>query len=187
MFKTELESLRTLFSAPRPSLRETLQVSALYSVQAAVCVLALEWGYSLTHLEGRIWSVVSAILALQPGFQQSVVTSVLRIFANTVGAGVALFVGWMPGLGPPELRLILAIVIVVFICELGRLDQALRTACVAVIIVLTIGDATHYLFGSGVERFYATIIGCGVAMVVQLITDMIRHKASGRKMIGEPR
>jgi uncharacterized membrane protein YgaE (UPF0421/DUF939 family) len=186
MFKAELESLRLLFKSRRPSLRETLQVAALYSVQAAVCILLLEWGYSLGHFEGSIWAVISAILALQPGFGQSVVTSVLRILANTVGAFVALIIGNVPGLGPPEMRLILAIVIVVFTCELIRLDQAVRTACVAVIIVLTIGGETHFLISSGEERFFATIVGCGLAMIVQLVTDMIRERLKGQKRVIEP-
>jgi uncharacterized membrane protein YgaE (UPF0421/DUF939 family) len=186
MFKAEIESLRTLFSAPRPSLFETLQVASLFSLQAAVCIVVLEAGYGMTHVEGRLWAVISAILALQPGFQQSVVTSVLRIVANTIGASVALLVGCLPGLGPAEVRIILSIVIVVFICELSRLDQALRTACVAVIIVLTVGGTSHYLVGSGAERFFATVVGCGFAMIVQLVTDMIREKIAGHKVVVEP-
>jgi uncharacterized membrane protein YgaE (UPF0421/DUF939 family) len=185
MFTAERESLRALFSTPRPSVWETLEVAGLFSLQATICIVLLEWGYSRTLLDGRIWAIVSAILALQPGFQQSVVTSVLRILANTVGAGVALFIGWTSYLGPPEVRLIMAIIIVVFTCELLRLEQALRTACVAVIIVLTVGGKSQ-IVSSGEERFLATILGCGMAMFVQLATDFIREKMKGRKIVIEP-
>ncbi len=180
MLKAQLASVRLLFQLPQPSIWKTIQIAALFSVQVAVCIIVLESGYRRTHYEGSIWAVVSAILALQPGFQQSVVTSVLRIMANTIGAGVALMIGWTPGLGPPEARLIIAIVIVVFTCELVRLELALRTACVAVVIVLTVGGPTHVL-SSGEERFFATVIGCGVAMFVQLATDLIRERVLGSK------
>ena len=87
-------------------------------------------------------------------------TSVVRVLANTVGAGVALVVGHLAAvIGPVHRQVAVSIAVVVFTCELLRLGQALRTACVAAVIVLTVGGP--HLSSSGEERFAATIVGCG--------------------------
>jgi uncharacterized membrane protein YgaE (UPF0421/DUF939 family) len=176
MFKAEIDALRATFRLSRPTLRETLMVAGLYAAQATVCVVSLKWLYSQQHWAGTLWAMISAILALQPGLSQSVVTSVIRIAANTVGAGVALAASNIPL--QPELQLILALVIVVFACELLRLELALRTACVAALIVLTTSEG--HVLTSGTERFTATVVGCLTALLVQLMTDSIRKTLPGR-------
>jgi uncharacterized membrane protein YgaE (UPF0421/DUF939 family) len=175
MFDAERDALRSTFKLSRPTVAATLAVAALYTAQVTVCVLLLSWGYHRTRFEGGTWAVVSAVLALQPGLQQSVVTSVVRVLANTVGAGVGLAVGELLGTG--EWQLILAIAIVVPTCELLRLNLALRTACVAAIIVLTVGGGLGghaHVVSTGAERFAATVAGCGMALLVQLATDLLR-------------
>ena len=86
-----------------------------------------------------------------------------------------------------EWPLILAIAITVPVCELLRLGLAVRTACVAAIIVLTVGGGlagNGHLVSTGAERFVATVAGCGSALVVQLATDALRKLVTGRS--GEP-
>jgi hypothetical protein len=63
--------------------------------------------------------------------------------------------------------------VVVIVCESLRLDPALRTACVAVIIVLTANEG--HVRNSSFERFSAVVLGCLMAMSVQIITDILRH------------
>jgi uncharacterized membrane protein YgaE (UPF0421/DUF939 family) len=172
MFKAEIDSLRATFKMSRPTLRESMLVAGLYAAQAVVCVVILKWLYAHEHWNAVLWAMISAVLALQPGLSQSVVTSIIRITANTVGASVALGVSRIHF--KPELQLIAALVTVVFVCELLRLETALRTACVAAIIVLTTSEG-HYL-SSGTERFTATVMGCLMALLVQLITDTILKK-----------
>ena len=186
MFDAERAALRTTFVLSRPTVRGTLVVAFLYTAQAAACVLLLTAAYSLTTHYGVTWAIISAILALQPGLHQSVVTSVVRILANTVGATAGLLVGSRVGTG--EKSLLLTIAIVVPTCELLRLGLAVRTACVAAVIVLTVGGGTggHWL-GTAAERFVATVAGCGSALVVQLLTDVLRKAAAGRPRFGKPR
>ena len=169
MFETERAALREALKLSRPTLRETLIVAALYAAQAIVCVVFLSWLYHSRHWLGAVWAMIAAILALQPGLSQSVVTSVIRIAANTVGAGVAL--GVAQSRMRAEYELILSLVIIVFTCELLRLNLALRTACVAAVIVLTANDG--HVLTSGVERFTATIMGCLAALVVQACSDAL--------------
>ena len=169
MFESERQALRETLKLSRPTLRETMMVAALYATQAIICVVLLKWLYNAEHWSAVVWALIAAILALQPGLSQSVVTSIIRISANTVGAAVALGVSRLDL--HPELRLILALVIVVFTCELLRLNLALRTACVAVIIVLSASEG--HVLTSGTERFTATIMGCLMALLVQLLTDAL--------------
>ena len=182
MFTAERAAFRRTFVLSRPTVRQTLAVAALYTAQAAGCVVLLTWAYGHTARGGLVWADISAVLALQPGLHQSIVTSVVRVLANTVGATVGLLVGaWRPtGKWP----LILAIAITVPVCELLRLGLAGRTACVAAIIVLTVGGgmgAGHpHLVTTGAERFAATVAGCGSALLVQLATDLIRKVFAGR-------
>jgi uncharacterized membrane protein YgaE (UPF0421/DUF939 family) len=176
MFKAELDALRATLKLSQPTLRETLVVAGLYAGQAVVCVVILKWLYTHQHWDAVLWAMISAILALQPGLSQSAVTSVIRIAANTVGAGVALGIGQIPI--APEFQLIASLIVVVFICELLRLELALRTACVAAVIVLT--NSEGHVFTTGTERFTATIIGCMMALVAQLMTDLIRKKVAGK-------
>jgi uncharacterized membrane protein YgaE (UPF0421/DUF939 family) len=175
MFQAEIQALRSTLKMSAPTLRQTMVVAGLFTAQAVICVVILKWLYNREDWHGILWAMISAVLALQPGLSQSVVTSVIRIAANTVGASVALGVSQFPI--RQEFQLILSLVIVVFACELLRLDLALRMACVAAMIVLTNGEG--HIVTSGTERFTATVIGCLMALLVQLITDVIRKKCTG--------
>jgi uncharacterized membrane protein YgaE (UPF0421/DUF939 family) len=168
MFEAEREAFKAVIKLPRPTMVETLEMASLYAAQAVACVLVLKFSFRHFGWPAEVWAIISSILALQPGWSQSVVTSVIRIIATTVGAGVALMVSWIHF--HAELQLISALVIVVFVCELLRLDTALRTACVAAIIVLTVSP--DHVFTSGKDRFFATILGCLLALLVQLATDL---------------
>jgi uncharacterized membrane protein YgaE (UPF0421/DUF939 family) len=172
MLEAERKALRDTFKLSKPTMREAMMVAALYSAQAVVCVVLLKWLYGHMQWRAVLWAMVSAILALQPGLSQSVVTSIIRIAANTVGAGVALAMAQIHL--PNEIVLILSLVAVVFLCELLRLNFALRTACVAALIVLTASEG--HVLSTGAERFTATVIGCLTALLVQLCTDLIRQR-----------
>jgi uncharacterized membrane protein YgaE (UPF0421/DUF939 family) len=172
MFEAEKKALKETLKLSRPTLRETMLVAALYATQAIICVVLLEWIYRWWHWQAVLWAIIAAILALQPGLSQSVVTSIIRIAANTVGAGVALGAAHVHV--PTELQLILSLVIIVFTCELLRLNLALRTACVAAVIVLTANGG--HVRTSAMERFSATIAGCLMALLVQMLTDVVLKK-----------
>lgn len=172
MFEAEKKKLKETLKLSRPTLRETMLVAALYAVQAVVCIVILHWLYDWRDWHGVLWAMVAAIMALQPGLSQSVVTSFIRITANTVGAGVALGVAQLHV--REEWQLIISLPIIVFSCELLRLNLALRTACVAAVIVLTTSEG--HVQTSALERFTATIVGCLMALVVQACTDAVLKK-----------
>jgi uncharacterized membrane protein YgaE (UPF0421/DUF939 family) len=171
MLETHREALRQIFKTPRPTARETVVFSALYIAQAIICILSLKVLYAAIGWLGVLWAMISAVLALQPGTAQSLATSIIRILANTVGAVVGYLVGRY--LGDGLWQLLAAITLVVIVCESLRLDPALRTACVAVIIVLTSNEG-HFRTSS-LERFSAVLLGCGMALLVQFVTDILRQ------------
>jgi uncharacterized membrane protein YgaE (UPF0421/DUF939 family) len=171
MFESHREALRQIFKLPRPTVRETAIFSAIYITQAIICILALKGLYHVTGWLGVLWAMITAVLTLQPGIAQSLATSVVRILANTVGAIIAYLVGRY--LGDGLWQLLSALTLVVVTCECARLDPALRTACVATIIVLTTNNG--HLGTSSFERFSAVTIGCAMAMVIQIITDVLRQ------------
>jgi hypothetical protein len=171
MLESHREALTQIFKLPRPTVRETAVFAVLYILQAIICLVALKAFYHAVGWLGVLWAMISAVLALQPGSAQSLATSVLRILANTVGAAIAYLVART--LGEGIWQELVAITGVVIVCESLRLDPALRTACVAVLIVMNANDG-HFRTSS-LERVSAVIIGCGVALLVQIITDLLRH------------
>jgi uncharacterized membrane protein YgaE (UPF0421/DUF939 family) len=164
-----------LIRAERRTTRETFQTAILYALQVILTSLLLIAGYGLADSHALIWALVSAVLVIQPGIEQSLAASAIRIAANLVGGVIGLAIAQLLGLGHPQL--LLAILLTVFACELLRLDLGLRTACVATIIVMTItidGRVTTSAF----ERLSAVLIGCLTAVLVQFLIDRLRRLTS---------
>ena len=61
-------------------LAETL----VQAVEAVVCTLGIVWGFALAGKPGAIWALVSAVIVLRPGFEDSLRASQVRVAANTV-------------------------------------------------------------------------------------------------------
>src|SRR5579862_9142126 len=152
--------------APRRTTPQSLGLAVVFAIEALIAAIILLAIYTFFSLNGYWWSLVSAILVLQPGVEQSFNTALVRIAANIVGASAGLAVGFYFGVEIPAV--LAAIVIVVFVCEVFRLDLGLRSACVSVIIVMT---HEGRVLESGAERFIAVISGCLLALVLQLVVE----------------
>jgi uncharacterized membrane protein YgaE (UPF0421/DUF939 family) len=59
-----------------------------------------------------------------------------------------------------------ALVVVILLCELLRLDMGLRSACASLLIVTLSPDPS--LLHRGELRAVAVIVGCGIALLLQL-------------------
>jgi uncharacterized membrane protein YgaE (UPF0421/DUF939 family) len=148
------------------SRRQSVLFAMLFALEAAICAAVLWIGYTLAKAPDLGWAMVSAFLVLQPEFSQSLTIAFTRTAANLIGAAVGLAIGSTMGVG--LFPLILSIVIASIICGLLRLDAALRTACVAIVIVL---NANHTsLVASGAERFASVTIGCLTGVLLQMAT-----------------
>jgi uncharacterized membrane protein YgaE (UPF0421/DUF939 family) len=164
MFESEKKALEKCFKLPRPTLRESLLLAAIYAAQAVLCTTVLTLAYAWAKAPDVGWAIISSILVLQPGITEALAASIARILANIVGATVALIVVWFLGVG--LWQILLAIVVIVFLCELLRLDMGLRAACVSAIIIMTFRDSS--VFMAGVARSISVIIGSALAVVVQI-------------------
>ncbi|HEY4328938.1 MAG TPA: FUSC family protein [Phycisphaerae bacterium] len=169
--KAEYLALLRRVQTERRTTRETLQEAAGYAIQIVLCAAFLLWAYNLVGAQGVMWAIVSAILVVQPGIEQSISTSAIRIAANLVGGAVGFGVGVFCGTtaGP----LLAALVITVFVCEILRLDLGVRTACVATLIVMT--SSVGKVSTSSFERLTAVLIGCLVAILLQIVVGTLRH------------
>jgi uncharacterized membrane protein YgaE (UPF0421/DUF939 family) len=71
-------------------------------------------------------------------------------------------------------QLLVGIVTVVVLCQFLRLDDGLRIACIAVVIVLSI-NATSVVH-SAIERSMTVIAGCIVGTMVQFAAEALSRK-----------
>jgi uncharacterized membrane protein YgaE (UPF0421/DUF939 family) len=171
MFESEKKALEKCFKLPRPTLRESLLLAAIYAAQAVLCATVLTVAYAWESAPDVGWAIISSILVLQPGITESLAASVVRILANIVGAAVALIVVGLLGIG--LWQVLLAIVVIVFLCELLRLDMGLRAACVSAIIIMTFHESNVFMVG--VARSISVIIGSALAVVVQIAGSRLKH------------
>jgi len=164
MFELEKKALGKCFKLPQPTLRESMLLAAIYTAQAVLCTAVLTLAYAWEKAPDVGWAIISSILVLQPGITESLSASIVRILANIVGATVALIVVGFLGIG--LWQVLAAIVVIVFICELLRLDMGLRAACVSAIIIMTFRESS--VFMAAVARSISVIIGSALAVVVQV-------------------
>lgn len=145
---------------------------AAYALEAALCAGGLMLAYKLAGADGQIWAVVSAIVVLQPGVQQSFEASAFRILANLIGASVGFLCGWL--LGASVGYVVVGMLLTVALCLAFRLEQSLRTACVSLVIVMTTSDG--HLATIGIKRCIAVAIGSVLAVTVQLTVEAIARR-----------
>src|SRR5262249_4456664 len=125
------------------------------------------------HLGNAMWAIVSAVLVLQPGLEQSYGASATRFVSNLIGALTGAAVDKLHGHGPADVMV--ALVLVVGLCELLRLDQGLRSACASVIIVMmSVGDAV--VAQATERRLLSVFIGCSTALAVYVVTEQLRKR-----------
>jgi uncharacterized membrane protein YgaE (UPF0421/DUF939 family) len=109
---------------------------------------------------------------VQPVIEQALAASAVRIAANTVGGVAGIIAGRCFGEG--VWQVLVALVIVVFICERLRLDLGLRTACVSVAIIMMRSDGQFV--STGGQRLAGVVIGCVVGLLIQMLAEAVRKK-----------
>lgn len=170
-----------VFSRQRPW-KHNLLLASSYTLQAAVASSILFLGYLFTDPMAVTWAIISAIIAIQPGLQQSLSASLTRIVANIVGAIVGLGLGMVLGIGPWQV--LLGLGAVVFLCQFLRLEDGLRIACIATVIVLSMESMS--VLQSAIERSITVIIGCTVGTMVQLAAEAITRRLGFHDLVFVP-
>jgi uncharacterized membrane protein YgaE (UPF0421/DUF939 family) len=158
--------------ADRPNNLESFQTAVWYAGQVVLATALLLEGYRWYGSPAGLWAVVSAALVVQPVMDQSIAASAVRIAANTVGGVAGICIGYF--LGDGIWQFLLALVLVVFICDFLKLDLGLRTACVSVAVIML--RAEGRVVTTSRERLVAVVIGCVVALLVQLLAEALRKR-----------
>jgi uncharacterized membrane protein YgaE (UPF0421/DUF939 family) len=161
-----LRSFLNLVQSPRKIDRGSLLAAAVYALESLVCMAIVVYCYQRFDLGSAMWAVVSAVLVLQPGLEQSYGASATRFVSNLIGALTGAAVDHLHGHSAADVAV--ALVLVVAFCEVLRLDQGLRSACASVLIVMMGGTVVAH---ATERRVLAVIIGCSTALVVQIVAE----------------
>ncbi len=149
---------------PKTSCTEAVFFSAKAALSSVVAVLCFDF----FHLQGAMWAAISAVIVTQPSLHPSVRASLMRVIANLIGACVgAIFAALF---GHTLYGLAAAVMITGLICHLTRLDEALRPAYAAVVILM-LNPAPGSTWFNSIERVYAVVIGCLVSLLVGFLCD----------------
>jgi uncharacterized membrane protein YgaE (UPF0421/DUF939 family) len=157
-------------SAERQEERK-LTVSLVQGIEAVACTFLLICGFAFAGRPGAIWALVSAVIVLRPGFQESFHASRARVAANLVGALVGVAVGSTMGSQPAAIAL--ALFLVILMCHWQPLQVGVRSACSGVVIVMM---HEGHIRESGFERFLAVVIGCCVALIIGFLGDRLYRR-----------
>ena len=167
--------------AQRRSDLQTLTESCVFAAKAVVATVLVVLLYRGLGKGSAMWAAVSAVLVLQPRFQHSLAASVIRVIANLLGAGIGVVVSLAI---PDRLEAVLiSLVMIILACEWLRLDAGVRSACASVLIVTM---APGSLVERGEERALAVCIGCGVALLLQVVLYGISRRRRPKAAPGEP-
>jgi uncharacterized membrane protein YgaE (UPF0421/DUF939 family) len=146
--------------------------TVVQAIEATVCTFGIVWGFAAAGKPGAIWALVSAVIVLRPGFEDSLRASEVRIAANVVGALVGVAATMATGsAGAPAIALALALTIV--ICHWRPLEKGVRSACAGVVIVMMHEGSIPHM---GLERLAAVLVGCLAALVVGYVGDKLSRR-----------
>jgi uncharacterized membrane protein YgaE (UPF0421/DUF939 family) len=142
--------------------------TVVQGIEAIACTYLLFYGFKAFGKQDAIWALVSAVIVLRPGFEDSLRASQVRIAANLVGGAVGLAAGLTLGMGAGPIAL--ALFIVILVCYWKPLQPGVRSACAGVVIVMMHeGSVRQSAFG----RFSAVVIGCLAAMAIGYLGHQI--------------
>jgi|GEM_PF-953592 len=153
-------------SEPLPGTHFEAFIFSLKAATSAVCAFLL---FYTLGWQGGAWAAVSAVLVCQPSLHPSIQAALTRIVANLIGALGAVLLCALFGHGVAALAL--GVLFTGMACHFLRLENALRSAYVAVVIVILTTD-TH-TWHSSLDRVFAVVMGCLTAVVVGRCMDGI--------------
>ncbi len=151
----------------------------IFSVKATIGAVVAALVYNLFGLSGGMWvAAVSAVLVTQPDLHSSLKASLMRVAANLAGALVGAIL--LAVIGKPLVAMAIGVMATGLVCQIMKLDDALRPAAVAVIIVTLISSKNEW--DNSFNRVIGVVIGCFCALVVGFFLDnLVRaFKLSGK-------
>lgn len=142
-----------------------------FAIYLLRCLIGFLIGYYLMLQFPKFdlfWTLISIILVISPEEKNAALLTTERVISNLIGSVSGLIVYFLPI--NELIKISLAIVLAVMICRLFQLMKVVRSAVVAVLIILIehkSGVLTPF------ERFLTVLIGCLIGLIVTLSTTLI--------------
>lgn len=136
----------------------------LYIVKCVLGVLVCYAFYASFPSYPFYWSIISVVLVFTPDNDQSLAFD--RIKANFLGSGVGLLVYFVPVEG--VFLFCLGVIMTILLGIVLRLENTIRPALAAVIIVL-VQENQHKDWMIALERGGCVLVGCFVALCITLV------------------
>ncbi len=166
----------------KPVVRHTHFEAFIFSLKAAIAAVIAVILFGLFGLPGPVWAAVSAVIVTEPSLHPSVKSASYRVIANLIGAFVGAALGTLIGHALPALAI--GVVVTGLICHFARLDDALRPAYSAVVIVILASEGSKW--AGSLDRVFAVALGCLCALTVGFIFDKLAGKSETPSKDGQP-
>ncbi|MGV7107962.1 FUSC family protein [Flavobacterium sp. U410] len=135
------------------------------------CCLGFWIGYELYlhFIDHQLyWALLSIVLVISPEAKDSKRLAIERFKANFIGSGMGLLCFLI---GTPNFLIIITgIILSIVFCYVFNLMNVVRTAIVALIIVL-IYEKNNMSWIGAVERFSGVALGCFIGLAITVITS----------------
>jgi len=151
----------------------------LFSSKAAISAVVAAICFGFFGLPGTVWAAMSAVLVTQPSLHPSLKASFTRVVANLIGAFSGAVLGAL--MGQSLFSLALGVLLTGLICHFTHLDDAVRPAYAAAIIVLFSSDTSTW--AGPIDRVAAVMVGCLSAIVVGFLFD---KSTTGLRLVRDP-
>src|SRR5438067_2042067 len=106
----------------------------VFSFKAAISAVVSFVCFGLLGLPGASWAALSAVIVTQPTLHPSFRASLYRLAANVVGGGIGAVLASI--FGGTVLSLAIGVLLTGLVCHFAHLDDGLRAAYAAVVIVM---------------------------------------------------
>lgn len=153
----------------KPVVRHTHFEAFIFSVKAAIAAVIAVLLFGLFGLPGPVWAAVSAVIVTEPSLHPSVKSASFRVIANLIGAFLGAALSTLIGHTLPALAI--GVVVTGLVCHFMRLDDALRPAYSAVVIVILASEGNKWV--GSLDRVFAVALGCLCALAVGFIFDKL--------------
>jgi uncharacterized membrane protein YgaE (UPF0421/DUF939 family) len=127
------------------------------------------------------WSMISIMLVLAPDGGDSTKLAFERMEANVVGStiGMLLYLLHKPNL----ILLCVGVVVTIAVGTKLRLENAIRSALVSLIIVM-VGEQQNNSWKIALERIGCVIAGCVIALLITFASNFLLPKQTQTKPAG---
>lgn len=136
------------------------------------CLIGTTIGFYIYkhYPKGGAWCLFSILLVIAPDRKDAMKLALTRIKANFVGAIIGLILFYF--LPITLFKICLGITAAILICEWFKLQEAMRSAIIAVLII-TLHEPGQHFWDIALERALGVIIGCLIGVLLTYIFHII--------------